>query len=66
MNTAAAEHITEKELHTVEISVEDRPRLWQLICDKAWSGRYLGKNRFVLTHEQILEASRAGLKFRTV
>jgi hypothetical protein len=69
MSAPAAERVANQEtqaLQTVEVSAEDRPKLWRLICEKAWSGRYLGKNCFVLTESQILEARGAGLSFRTL
>lgn len=66
--TVAEQQLTEatQTFQTIEVSVEDRPKLWRLIGEKAWSGRYLGKNRFILTEGQIFEARRAGLTFRTV
>ena len=69
MSTPAVERFAAEDkqiLQTVEVSVEDRSKLWRLICEKAWSGRYLGKNRFVLTEGQVLEARGAGLTVRTL
>jgi hypothetical protein len=65
MKAAAVEQPTITK-QTIEVSVKDRPALWHLICQNAWAGRYLGKNRFVLTDDQVAKAREAGLKFRIV
>jgi hypothetical protein len=51
----------------IEVSVaEEEDKLWGVVSDNEWSGKYLGKNIFLFTREQVAKIEQAGVKFRII
>jgi hypothetical protein len=51
----------------IEVTVpEEEDKLWGVVSDNGWSGRYLGKNIFLFAQEQVAKLQQAGVKFRTL
>jgi len=49
----------------IEVTIpEEEDKLWAVVSDSGWSGKYLGKNVFVFTLEQVVKIEQAGVKIR--
>ena len=49
----------------IEVTIpEEEDKLWGVVSDNGWTGKYLGKNVFVFTSDQVTKIEQAGIKFR--